>query len=86
MEEEILKSIDKKLEAITRLLAGTFVQGKTKAEAIRALGSLGMDTNTIAAIVNTTPATVTARLWEQKKKGAAKKKAQRTKQAEDTNE
>jgi len=73
MEEDILKSIDKKLEAIIKLLAGTSVQGKTKTEQIKMLGSLGMDANTIADIVNTTPATVAARLWEMKKKGTTKK-------------
>lgn len=68
VEEEILKSIDKKLATMIKLLARTVVQGKNKAEDIRALGSLGLDVNTIAEIVNTTSATVSTRLWEHKKK------------------
>jgi len=68
MEDEILRSIDKRLETMIKLLARTIVQGKNKAEDIRTLGSLGLDINTITEIVGTTPATVTTRLWEHKKK------------------
>jgi len=74
MEQEILRSIDKKLDTIIKLLALNFVQGKSKTEAIITLGNFGMDSNMIAAIVGTTPATVTARLWEQKKKAQPKRK------------
>lgn len=74
MEEEMLKSIDKKLGAIIRLLAGNIVQEKSKKDAIITLASFGLDTNAIAEIVGTTPATVTTRLWEQKKGNATKKK------------
>ena len=77
MEEEILRRIDKKLETMIILLARTYVQGKNKAEDIRTLGSFGLDINTIAEIVDTTPATVSARLWEQKKKSAAKNKTKK---------
>lgn len=70
MEEEMLKSIDRKLDTIIKLLAGNFVQGKSKTEAILTLGAFGMDTNAIADIVGTTPGTVNARLWEQRKKSS----------------
>lgn len=77
MEQETLKSIDNKLGVIIRLLAGNFVLGKSKTDAIITLASFGIDTNAIAEIVGTTPATVNARLWEQKKKsGATRKKAE----------
>ncbi len=70
MEEKTLKSIDKKLDVIIRLLAGNSVQGKSKKEAIITLASFGLEANAIAEIVGTTIATVKARLWEQKKKKA----------------
>ena len=84
MEQEILSSIDKKLDAIIKLLAINFVEGKSKTEAILILGNFSLDSNMIADIVGTTPATVTARLWEQKKKSTTKtkvKKANKTKGA-----
>jgi len=68
MEEEILKSIDAKLAAIIRLLASGSIQGKKKTEAIVILGSLGLDAALIAELVDTTPATVYARLSEIKRK------------------
>lgn len=74
MEEEILRSIDKKLDTMIKLLASDRVQGKSKKDAIVALGALGIDTDTIAQLVDTTPATVNARLWEHKKKGKASTK------------
>ncbi len=70
MEEEILAAIDKKLDAIVRLLASRSIEGKpNKTEAIKTLGALGLDPNLIAEIVDTTPGTVYARLSEAKKKG-----------------
>lgn len=74
MKEDALNSIDKKLDVIIKLLAGNIVQGKSKTDAIIMLGAFGMDTNTIADVVGTTPATVATRLWEQKKGGTTKKK------------
>ena len=68
MEEETLKSIDKKLNTMIKLLAGNCIQGKSKTEAIITLGALGIDTDTIAQLVDTTPGTVNTRLWERKKK------------------
>jgi DNA-directed RNA polymerase specialized sigma24 family protein len=65
MEEQILASIDKKLDAIVRLLASKSIEGKSnKTEAIIALGALGLDSNLIAEIVDTTLSTVSARLSE----------------------
>lgn len=77
MDEDTLKSIDKKLDTIIKLLAGNCIQGKSKSDAIIMLGDLGIDTDVIAQMVKTTPATVTTRLWEHKKKrevGAKKTK------------
>ncbi len=71
MEEEILKSIDRKLEAIIKILAGNVIQGKSKTEAILTLGGFGIENNVIAKMVGTTVATVNARLWEQKRKSAS---------------
>jgi len=69
MEEEILRSIDTKLDAMIRLLASGIIQGKSKTDSIVALGDLGLDTNLIAKIVKTTPGTVYARLSEARRKG-----------------
>ena len=74
MEEKILASIDKKLDAVLRLLASKSIEGKNKTEAIMTLGTLGLDANLISEIVDTTPGTVYARLAEAKRKG--KKKAE----------
>ena len=68
MEEEVLKSIDTKLDAIIRLLASGFIRGKSKTEAIITLGGLGLTNDLIAELVKTTPATVYARLAEVKRK------------------
>ncbi len=70
MEEEILIRMDRKLDAIVRLLAGTHIEGKSKTEAINILGVLGLDPNLIAEMVGTTPGTVHTRLSEARKKGA----------------
>ena len=82
MEQEILSSINKKLDTIIKLLAINFIEGKSKTEAILTLGNFSLDSNMIADIVGTTPATVAARLWEQKKKSATKTKAKKTNKVE----
>ncbi len=82
MEEEILRSIDRKLDALIKILAGNFIQGKNKTEAILTLGSFGMDANVIAEIVGTTVKTVNTRLWEQKKKSESLDKKLKKKEAE----
>lgn len=68
MEEEILKRIETKLDIVVRLLATKAIEGKSKTEAILALGASGLETKPIAEIVGTTPATVSTRLSEAKKK------------------
>jgi len=83
MEEEILRSIDRKLEALIKVLAGNFIQGKSKTDAILTLGAFGLGANVISDIVGTTVATVNARLWEQKKKsGSVAKKSKKTEAAQ----
>lgn len=79
MEEEILKSIDRKLEVLIKILAGNIIQGKGKTDAILTLGAFGMEVNVIADIVGTTVAAVNARLWEKRKKsGSVAKKPKKT--------
>lgn len=80
MEEEPLRSIDKKLDVLIKLLAGNLIQGKNKTEAIITLASCGVEANTISDIVQTTSKAVYARLSEQKRKASAK--AKKTKKAE----
>jgi DNA-directed RNA polymerase specialized sigma24 family protein len=75
MEEKILTSIDKKLDAVLRLMANKSIEGKNKTEAIMTLGALGLDANLISEIVNTTPGTVYARLAEAKRKSKKKVKS-----------
>lgn len=74
MEEEILARIDKKLDAVVRLLASGSIEGKNKTEAIIALGDLGLDPKLIAEIVNTTLGTVHARLSEAKREKSRRNK------------
>jgi len=82
MEEKILASIDKKLDAIVRLLASKSIEGKSnKTEAIISLGALGVDPNIIAEIVDTTTPTVSARLSEARRKSKART-GKRKKEAE----
>jgi len=68
MTEEILKRIDMKLDTIIRLLGSNAIECKGKTEAILTLGALGLDANLIAEMVGTTPATVSVRLSEARKK------------------
>lgn len=74
MEEEILRSIDTKLNAIIRLLASGFIQGKTKTEAIIALAGLGLPNDLIAELVKTTPAVVYTRISEAKRRSKVQSK------------
>jgi DNA-directed RNA polymerase specialized sigma24 family protein len=83
MEEEILARIDRKLDAVVRLLASRRIEGlKSKTEAITALGALGLDANLISEIVDTTPGTVSARLSEVRRKGKAQTKKVHKKKVE----
>ena len=74
MEDEILRSIDTKLDAIIRLLAVGRIEGKNKTEAIMTLGALGLDPNLISEIVDTTPGTVHTRLSEAKRRSKVQSK------------
>ena len=69
MEDEILSRIDKKLDAVVRLLASGCIEGKNKTDAITTLAALGLDPNLIAEIAQTTLGTVQARLSEARRKG-----------------
>lgn len=68
MEDEILTGIDRKLDAVVRLLARGCIEGKNKTEAITTLAALGLDPNLIAEIAQTTPGTVQARLSEARRR------------------
>lgn len=75
MEEETLARIDRKLDAVVRLLANRTIEDtKNKTEAITKLGTLGLDPNLIAEIVDTTLATVSVRLSEVRRKGKTQTK------------
>ena len=85
MDEQILARIDKKLDAVVRLLASRTVEGaKNKTEAIMTLGALGLDANLISEIVDTTPSTVYARLSEAKRK--SKTETRKSKKKVESNE
>jgi DNA-directed RNA polymerase specialized sigma24 family protein len=64
MEEDAGRKIEAKLDVIIRLLAAPLVQGKKQAESVQALAALGLERTDIAAICNTSPDAVRARLSE----------------------
>ena len=74
MPAKMLESVDNKLSVIIRLLASKSVEGKKKTDSILALGAMGLDRNTIAEIVDTSPKIVSTRLSEAKKKTKSKRK------------
>lgn len=74
MNDDLAKSIDKKIDVLIKLLAANVIQGKNKTEAIITLANLGIEANTISEIVQSAPNVVYARLSEQKKKEKTKKK------------
>lgn len=81
MEEETLKSIDKKMDILIKLLAGNLIQGKSKTDAIIMLANFSIEASAIADIVQTSPKAVYARLSEQKKKtGSTSKKTRKPKE------
>ena len=71
MEDDALRRIEAKLDAIVRLLAAPLVQGKKQAESVPLLAALGLDRTQIADICNATPDAVRARLSEAKRGGKA---------------
>lgn len=55
MDDRQFQSLEAKVDAIIRLLAAPLIQGKPIAESAPLLSQLGLDTNQITAICNTTP-------------------------------
>ena len=75
MSDEILMSIEKKLDAIVKMMASKYIQGKSKTESIENLGDLGFDRNLISEITGVKPNVVSVRLSEAKKKKPKTKKS-----------
>lgn len=75
MSEEIFDRIESKLDAIVRLVAARHIEGKSKTDATKALGRLGLDRNVIAQIVDTTPGTVSVTLSQAKSEKKKKEKS-----------
>ncbi len=65
---------DKQLRIMTRMLALNLMAGKKQREQIRLLATAGLDRNEIAALIGTTPGTVSVEL-SVAKKGSAKTRA-----------
>ena len=78
IDKEGASRIEAKLEAIIRLLAASMVQGKSLADSVQILSRLGLDRNQIAAICQTTPQTVSVRLWEAKRQPATQRRRRAT--------
>jgi hypothetical protein len=72
MSEELLNSIDSKLDILIKLVATTAVRDKPLGEGGPLLAACGLDRNTIAEIYNTTPNSVSVQ-----KSVAKKRKNQR---------
>ena len=72
MEEEKVGRIENQLEIIIKLLASKLLLGKSKTEAIKTLGGVGLDRVTISKIVGVKPDVVSTRLSEAKKKAKLK--------------
>jgi len=75
MSDEILMSIEKKLDAIVKMMASKYIEGKSKTESIENLGNLGFDRNLISEITGVKPNVVSVRLSEAKKKKPKTKKS-----------
>lgn len=58
MTEISMAGVEKRLDVIIKLLAMQALEGQNQAKAILTLDGLGLDINTIAELVGTTPATV----------------------------
>lgn len=66
------KEVEQKLGIIVKLMAAMLTKEMSQREAVEKLNSLGIDRQTLADVLNTTPATVNARLTEIKKKKGKK--------------
>jgi len=67
MSEDILKSIDRRLEAITNLIAIDTIKDKSLNEQIDILFSAHLTVNEIATILNKSPNNISVRLHMKKK-------------------
>jgi len=69
------KEINGKLDTVIKLLAGIMLKGMALGDKIAVLKELGFERKDIAALSGTTPATVTAYLYDQKTGKKGRKKA-----------
>lgn len=67
MSDEILKSIDRRLEAITNLIAINAIKDKSLNEQIDILSSAHLTVHEIATILNKSPNNISVRLHMKKK-------------------
>lgn len=68
MSEEILKSIDKRLSIITKLLAINAVKGKSAIEQMEFLNDMGMNSHEIGMAIGKTAENVRKQLSLKRKK------------------
>ena len=71
-EDHKLKEVERKLDILIRLVASTVGTGLSVGERAPMLQRAGLDRNSIAAVCNTTPASVSVRLTEAKKRKTRK--------------
>ena len=74
-EDHKLQQLERKLDTLIRLVASTVGVGLSIGERAPLLQRAGLDRNSIAAVCNTTPAAVSVRLTEAKRKKPARKRA-----------
>ena len=71
-DENILKSIDSKLDTLTKLMALDVVKGRTFSEQVQMLHSIGMSPSEIASCIGKTPNNVRVAIHGLKKKSKTK--------------
>lgn len=71
-EENILKSIDSKLNLLTKLMALDVVKGRTFSEQVKMLHSVGMSPSEIASCLGKTPNNIRVAIHSLKKKAQVK--------------
>ncbi len=71
-DENILKSIDSKLDMLTKLMALDVVKGRTFTEQVKMLHSIGMSPSEIASCIDKTPNNVRVAIHGLKKKSKNK--------------
>lgn len=67
-DESILKSIDSKLDMLTKLMALDVVKGRTFTEQVKMLHSIGMSPSEIASCIGKTPNNVRVAIHTLKKR------------------